>query len=518
MVRRLNKQYNQNLPQSVTSIINSEARMLAKKYHRNVKQVNEILIRIVEDYQSTGQKDSVRIPRMDTVFSNISANRVLALLERVGKKQFRELLAYIHYMENVFTPLYSLDELTDVISSFRYHLYACSMSLEGTGYPDKLFTKSKWLDSLLNKLYITKLPANIRLKNGLLNYKWVSRSINGRDKKHCTYDEVECIGIFKREDAERLDKDRHIVHSVKLKILKILHDSLKTKSLKSLWKDCLEALTKTIDYEQADFFIRMDRLYEKHGLVALGHVAFPSIASSGGLWDILTVIGHVEQELKGEIYCSIRKRLDKQIHKSLNFGSRLNIEKFLKHIVFKEEGQRENFFEFVRSKLQKEEQLREEYLERIKNALSERFGNIIVLPKEIAQTKMTDLHFQRPWERTVHTAHTRKPIIEIDRRTRSIKIDGALVPPEESKGHVGDLVDATSFALDECKRGKPIGRPYFNRKDLCGHLGIANDTRMAHIFGGTPFWRGGKDERLIKRPGGIYLYYLDVDLDKSTSL
>jgi len=516
MVRRQRKQVHNDLPPKVTAILKTDAKFFARKFHRNEKQVNEILIRIVDDYQDAGHQVSVRIPRIDTLLSHISAKRVLAVLKQEGVQQFREILGYIHYLENVFTALYTLDELAEVISSFRSHLYTCSVSLENTGYPDRLFTRSKWLDSLLNKLYATKLPANVKLDNELLIYKWESRPSSGRAIKPCSYDEADCVWFFKREDAKRLDKERHIVHWVKLRILKILEDSLKSNSIKHLWQDCLEVLTKTIEHEQTDFFMRMDSLYEKHGLVTLGEVAFPSIACSGGLWDIFAVIGHVEQELKGEIYCTIRERLDKQINANLNFEFHRDISKILKDIIFSGRSQREDFVEFMRTKLQKEEQLHEEYRERIKKALSDGFGKIVVIPQKINTIMLDDRVFSRAWMQNRQDTQTKKPIIEVNRRTRSITINDVKIPPENSNGHVGDLVNAITFALEECKKGIAVGRPFFHRKKLCKYLSLSIDTKMAHVFGGTPFWCGSKNDRLIRKFGGPYLYTLDADLDNST--
>lgn len=128
--------------------------------------------------------------------------------------------------------------------------------------------------------------------------------------------------------------------------------------------------------------MRMDKLYDRHRLTALDKLAFPSIAGSGGLADILMAIGHVDQELTSESYSFIRKYLAKYMSRDLSRSCRLDLGRFLQDVVFGKQGQRQDFVERIRDKLTLFDRLWEKYFDRVRRSFEERFGKIVVVDED----------------------------------------------------------------------------------------------------------------------------------------
>ena len=76
----------------------------------------------------------------------------------VDQNQLAETVGMINYLENPYTPRYSLAELEDILASFAKYLDRNETAIIETGYPEEVFLDSPWLRSSRSLLYPTKRP------------------------------------------------------------------------------------------------------------------------------------------------------------------------------------------------------------------------------------------------------------------------------------------------------------------------------------------------------------------------
>jgi hypothetical protein len=275
------------------------------------------------------------------------------------------------YLDDVFTPFYSLGELTDLTGQFIAHLRANRESIIQTGLPKSHFMCSFWLDRKLGESYCTRqyqesykwhgfgecesilatgssfLPdawgshyvglaeigmhfaleyfaANRQRKNlGVLPFpyrpEWRCQGSDGA----VPYEDADYIDGLMTDDARRLDSSRGKLFDLKIAILGLsLHAILKNDA-NSLWTNCLEVLSNSLDADEVEFLLRMDSFYRgyRQGLpwfeprTATIAVDKRGLAT-GGLTELLEFIGHVEQELRIGTYTRVRKALEPDLEPS----------------------------------------------------------------------------------------------------------------------------------------------------------------------------------------------------------
>jgi len=508
----------------VLELLELDAKMLAKQHGRDPRDVREIVHRLAEGtLEDSASRIGFSTPRLDSVLRSVSASRVLALLKNVGAKRFRELMGYIHFLENIFTPLYSLEELGILIKAFRSHLLVNTELMEDTGYPGAVFYQSKWLDSYLNKLYFTKTPHTMEIVDGRIEYGWTAGPAAGREARSRTYGDAEvmpslkAIAKGKSIDITALEKNRVVVHEAKLRILKRLHESLKTGSFAGLWVDCLDILVKRIDRPTIDLLRAADQMYERHWPSALSEVVFPDLTGSGGIGDLLWVVGHVEAELTTQSHARIRDEYSKYVSRGLTYDSRLLTTRLLRGVVFDNSKKLKQFVKMMKSTSETMDGFWEEFHRQVGSTIASEFGQITV-DRQYSAVPSISTDVPGSTYTTQQERHgTRKPYIILNQRTRCITIvrtkDRRSFHP---KARQATLIKALSYALEECQRKYRLRQPViFDREKMCRKADIRVDTKMAHIFRGTELWPKSHKKRLIRSVSGKNMYTLDVDLKES---
>jgi hypothetical protein len=221
-------------------------------------------------------------------------------------------------------PLVSLIELEGEIAAFISALKLDKEHLVKVGWPSHQFRQSVWLDCWLERLYHVKNPSVIRHDHeDVLTYGWTPIGISARfpgTSEHsghredtrgedASYEDASYMDEITSDDAIRLEAGRERFFELKVAILEELLRAVKARSPEGLWERCLKVLTGTLAAEEADFYLRVDRLYSGFD-IRTGEVVFDAPQyRPGGLTDLLTVMGHVEKELTFRTMDRVRKQI-----------------------------------------------------------------------------------------------------------------------------------------------------------------------------------------------------------------
>jgi hypothetical protein len=227
-------------------------------------------------------------------------------------------------------PIVSLTELEAEITTFKSALKADKEHLVKVGWPGHELRKSVWLDCMLERLYNVKCPSMIyhfRDQN-VIAYSWAPVGIPSRFRgaseywgpqkdthgDDASYEDASYMDGVTSDDAIRLEAGRERFFELKVAILEELLCAVQARSPEGLWERCLYVLTGILTAEEADFYLRMDRLYTGFD-IRTGDVADDEEQHRpGGLTDLLTVIGHVEKELTFRTMDRVRKRIGKPLN------------------------------------------------------------------------------------------------------------------------------------------------------------------------------------------------------------
>src|SRR5688572_21457484 len=97
-------------------------------------------------------------PSFEEALDVLEPEAALALFESDATDRLAEREAVFRYVTSDTTPLYTTDELADLLDAFLAHLERNRDSLLRTGHPRTTFARSWWLDWHLTTLYYTKVP------------------------------------------------------------------------------------------------------------------------------------------------------------------------------------------------------------------------------------------------------------------------------------------------------------------------------------------------------------------------
>jgi hypothetical protein len=244
----------------------------------------------------------------------LPASKVLHVLEREDLLKLLVRLGLLETLASEQTPLYTLEELANVLKEFRGFLDENKESLLQTGYPGAAFSSSPWLDRYLGKLYYLEVrppqtPQPGSRPSGREFDKWSFRQFTGRR----LHDEKTGSLEIDPEDVARLVEGRPKLLKLKHDVLLRVEMALRDGSFEGAWKDCVAALNRSLTGGEAGFYLREDRFYrdedaQRVGLVPIAHTLISSTLP-GGLSDLLEVVGHCECELRFRMYDQTKRDL-----------------------------------------------------------------------------------------------------------------------------------------------------------------------------------------------------------------
>ena len=323
---------------TVRERIRAEADALADKYQLDPERVYAILERTVGDsfgplpdgLDTVISDDPVYFPYAPPLVAalhSLPAEDALTLFEQTDldvilarSDLFAALLRY-----GPFLPLYTLDELAEVLAGFIAHLRGERAAYLKTGLPRRPCT-SGWLSWLLTSLYPTRQfdtlqPGRPHVWHPEPPYspRWPKR----RRWRHTRpasvgyqydftwlepYDAAPLLEGLVPEDAVRLDAGRPTLFELAIAVLNTVLTAVRARSPTTLWPACLRLLTDALTAEEADFYLRMDRSWQ--GADAQ-QTAFDVARGdpNGGLAGLLMVIGDCEEALTVSSFAHLRAAL-----------------------------------------------------------------------------------------------------------------------------------------------------------------------------------------------------------------
>ena len=177
-------------------------------------------------------------------------------------KELEERFALVEYLSDKDTPLYTLNELADLIQAFLNHLQCNKEALIRTGRYRIDFRRSWWMHASLTNLYYTKLPP----RGEFIQLGWATKQglgldpcgrhspldlytancyhtsgrdckFNGIETPDCGYLEAHNFGLDPA-DAKRIETHREKFYDTKLRVLNILLKAVVHPDSSNIWPEC----------------------------------------------------------------------------------------------------------------------------------------------------------------------------------------------------------------------------------------------------------------------------------------
>jgi hypothetical protein len=219
------------------------------------------------------------INQFDQAISVLGPSKAFKVFENEDVQKLADRVFLVNYLNHYNDILLcSLDQLARLIEEFISYLLNNRVDLIEDGYSRTCFLRSLFLDWQLAKLYHFNFPIATEAPSS--------------------------------EDRERLIAGRGKLFRLKIAVIQELLQAIRHQTPANLWEKCLPLLTEAISADDAEFYLRMDRLYMGHDAVHKGQpVEIPNLDRPGGLTDLLEVIGHCEEELILGAFVRTRKLL-----------------------------------------------------------------------------------------------------------------------------------------------------------------------------------------------------------------
>lgn len=246
------------------------------------------------------------IPRLVTILVNMIEKARTYMLPTETTTLFeasdlRDLSKRVDLTKRIFNkyePNYTINELENIIRSGIAFLIDNKESLIMLGYPRHYDQESLWLDCHIGNLYPSLLPEN-RTPSVAKNKN--SKSLITTDLKSMY--NLDDINITELKDL------RSILFEIRLILMNLSLRAIIDNVGDTLWSKSLELISLKVSGEQSDILLGMDRFYSNtygmHGF-ALNKVNEYSI---GGFGDLLSLVGHISEELSVGFYSKTKSAM-----------------------------------------------------------------------------------------------------------------------------------------------------------------------------------------------------------------
>lgn len=270
------------------------------------------------------------VPSFEEALEFLAPASALALFESADMDRLAEREAACLYLTRDAAPLYTTDELADLLAAFLEHLERNRDPLLRTGHPRTDFSRSWWLNWHLTKLYYTKLPTTIRMVRSRQTGDFERSYVWGEalevdeclpESEGRAYEDAPIFENLDPADANRLEASRGKVFGAKVAILERLTTALRRRDAMDLWPRCLEVLTEMFLGAEVEFFLRIDRSYTGFDVLRGAVIDEEDDLIAGGLSDLLEVIGHCEKEL-------VIGTMDRTKHRLLAISGALSVRSY----------------------------------------------------------------------------------------------------------------------------------------------------------------------------------------------
>ena len=257
------------------------------------------------------------VPSLEEALGFLDPASALELFESEDTDQLAQREAAFRYITRDTTPLYTTNELAELLDAFIAHLERNRGPLLRTGHPRTDFSRSWWLNWHLTTLYYTKVPVGVRMVRNQAgdferSYVWGEGLDIGEGFPASggrTHEDEPSFADLDPADADRLEANRGKVLAAKVASLEHLGTALRRRDANGLWPRCLRVLTEAFLGEEVEFFLRVDRAYTGFDLLSGTVIDEDADLRAGGLTDLLEVVGHCEKELVVGTMDRMKRRL-----------------------------------------------------------------------------------------------------------------------------------------------------------------------------------------------------------------
>lgn len=299
---------------------------------------------------------------LEQAIQYLGVGKALTLFENTSLPELAVRASFVGLLHCANTPLYTLDELANLLDQFADYLASNRNALLETGYPGCSFTQSFWLGNQLGRLYFAVFPSLVITPPedpAKQSYLFLEESEEQRDeapedavpitganykgavrkddlvylpqwkyfpepdeqgnmlqcKGWITYHERELDStvhtlILGPDEFERLVTLREKVLSAKQCVLQLLAAALRKRDADNLLDRCLDVMSKKITADEMEFMFSIDRLFSLYSFDRCYGSYDANTLPAGGVSDILTLVGHCQKEIEIGTFARICEEMD----------------------------------------------------------------------------------------------------------------------------------------------------------------------------------------------------------------
>ena len=231
--------------------------------------------------------DSIQVvvvykPSLRAALAHLRPDQALPLFEADNLSNLAWSESFTRYLHTPI-PLYTLRQLTDAVGLFVEHLDENRGNILGVPL-DAPFAPSPWLSQYTRLIY----PRN-----------------EGDDDFYDLWD-----GILTNDDWEHLTTRRETLLDLKTDVLRELHNGLLAdETCDDLVNRCISAILASMSPDELQSWIRIDRLTTRYDITTGMALTTGKRYVSGGLSDVLEIIGHCAEETDVGIYAATASAL-----------------------------------------------------------------------------------------------------------------------------------------------------------------------------------------------------------------
>ena len=308
---------------------------------------------ILEDFNTLVENPDYVYQKVDGVLNKLGIDKGMDLLS--GDERYiipPRIVAFDDFF-NHSVPRCTSAELSLLLELFAEHLKNNHKDMLNTGFRERSFEQSAWLDGHLGNLYYTKVPVGTygelipperqkfpvggsdRWGNLVYEYVWAKAPADEPDSDEITLqismtgsEYTETIGGFKwigdrvvtssgaeaitgvpyqeaplmkgLGDIKPINDIKQNYLNVKISVLKHLSKLLSDRDSTELWESCIEIIESELGKDEIQYLLELDIKYSKIPLMSPNTSILLKTRPhhQGGLSDLLYVMAYVEQEIR----------------------------------------------------------------------------------------------------------------------------------------------------------------------------------------------------------------------------
>jgi hypothetical protein len=298
------------------SRVMSDVRAAAQELGLDSENLARLVFRSIEDED---ELPGIVLSTVRNASGQLGSARALDILER-------ERISHVHrhgilsdLLANTGTPLYTLDELSELVAAFAEHLKENRAHLLATGYPHTSFSRSQWLHLRLSWLYPIKTPEEVGTRptsSGDLEYVygWRTKRLRQNRIMLLPYETAPLRDEMGVERAARVNRLRKRFFGLKLRVVQKVANVVRGGRADTAVVECLQVLASGLTYGQAELLLNEDTHTRNFGSLTKfiagdrWQTALPwSVA--GGIAGIMEVLYHCERELSGDFMGQTKREI-----------------------------------------------------------------------------------------------------------------------------------------------------------------------------------------------------------------